>query len=63
MNDHSSLKTGTICGTLLSILGAITWTDIEKTLVLGAIGAAVSFIVSFFCKKLLDTWGQSKGSR
>ena len=63
MSDHSSLKTGTICGTVLTILGAISWTDIEKTLVLGAIGAAVSFIVSFCCKKLLDYWGQQKGSR
>lgn len=51
---NQSIKTGTATGTLVSLLGAVTWFDIERTIVLGGIGAAVSFLVSFALKMLLD---------
>jgi hypothetical protein len=53
MHHHSSLKVGTITGTLVGIFASITWMDIEKTIVLGGIGAAVSFLVSLFLKKII----------
>lgn len=58
---NTSLKIGTLTGTLLTLLGSITWTDIEKTLVLGSLGAAISFIVSCFLKKLIDYGKDSMG--
>ena len=56
MYEHSSLKAGIIGGTLLTILGAIAWVEIERTLVLGSIGAAVSYLVSFILRKLTRKW-------
>ena len=47
-------------GTLLTIFSNITQNDIEKTIVLGAIGTIVSFVVSLalkFCyEKLKRPW-------
>ena len=54
MNENSSIKAGFIGGSLLSTLCAITWTDLEKTLVLGILGTAVSFITSHLMKRLFD---------
>ena len=54
MNNNSSLKTGTIGGTLISILASITWMDIEKTIVMAAIGATVSFLMSLLLKKMIQ---------
>ena len=51
---NHSLKTGTLSGTILTILASLAWADIERTVVLGAIGAAVSFLVSWILKKILD---------
>lgn len=64
MSDHSSLKVGTVTGTILTILGSIGWNDILRTLVLGALGAIVSFFISFFLKKLTARCeGKREGSR
>lgn len=54
MNDSSSLKTGTLCGTFFSLLAAMTWNEIGKTLLSASIGAAASFLVSLLLKKILD---------
>lgn len=43
-------KLGILGGSLLAILSNITATDIEKSIVLGAIGTIVSFIVSLLAK-------------
>lgn len=43
MNQQTS---GTIGGTLLTIVGVLDLQDIFKTIILAAIGALVSFIVS-----------------
>jgi hypothetical protein len=51
---NQSTKTGTAVGTTLSLLASISWVDIEKTLVLGSIGAVVSFLVSYGLRLLLE---------
>jgi len=40
------VQTGTLGGTLCSIVGNITLDDVVKTAVLAAIGALVSYVVS-----------------
>ena len=40
-------------GTAISLL-SVSWVDVERTVVLGGIGAAVSFLVSYGLKLLLD---------
>jgi hypothetical protein len=47
------MRTGTIGGTLLTIVLNITHEDVFKTMVLGAVGAVTSFFVSLFLKKML----------
>ena len=49
MNHQTS---GTIGGTLLTIVGVLDLQDIFKTIVLAAIGALVSFIVSTILKRM-----------
>jgi hypothetical protein len=56
--DHS-IKTGTVTGTAVTVLCSITWTDIERTLVLGTIGAAISFLVSYGLKSLIERKGKT----
>ena len=51
MND-SSIKSGTIMGTIFALLGIVSWVEIGKTVVLGSIGVAVSFLVSLALKKI-----------
>ena len=49
-------KMGTAGGTLMIILANITTGDIVKTIVLAALGAAVSFGVSVLLKRLVKWW-------
>ena len=49
-NMPSELLTGMIGGTLLSIFGTLRSEDIINTVILAAIGAATSFVVSFAMK-------------
>lgn len=51
MESNTVLRTGTISGTLLSILPSIFYEDILKTALLAVIGATVSF-----CMTLLLKW-------
>jgi hypothetical protein len=51
--NESSIRSGTITGTIFSLLAIVGWTEITKTVVLGGIGAAVSFIVSWTLRKIL----------
>ena len=53
MNGNSFTKAGTAGGTLTVIFMNITTEDILKTAVLAAIGAVVSFLISYFLKILL----------
>ena len=52
MQDSYFLKTGTAGGTLTILFANIRTDDIFKTMVLAAIGAAVSVSVSFVLKKM-----------
>ncbi|WP_430927173.1 hypothetical protein [Polaribacter marinivivus] len=52
MRTNIQLKIGTASGTLLSISPGIFTQDIVKTIILAVIGATVSFMVSYFLKKL-----------
>ena len=45
-------KSGTIGGTIFCILYNISIHDLYKTIVLAAVGAAVSFVVSFLLKNV-----------
>ncbi|MFC3197621.1 hypothetical protein ACFOET_08360 [Parapedobacter deserti] len=53
--DHR-LGIGTTGGTVLSVFGQLGLHDVLKTAVLAAIGATVSFVVSW----LLQRWGRRK---
>lgn len=49
----SNIKAGMIGGTLLTILANINSSDILKTGILAAVGAAVSFLVTVILKFLI----------
>jgi mannitol-specific phosphotransferase system IIBC component len=55
MNQHfdNTTKAGTAGGTLLTIFANISSEDVIKTIILAAIGAAVSFTVTIFLKALI----------
>ncbi|MFT3910941.1 MAG: hypothetical protein QM737_16095 [Ferruginibacter sp.] len=53
MNNNiisTDTKIGTLNGTLLVLLYSISAADIIRSCVLAATGAAVSFVMSLFCK-------------
>ena len=52
MKTNIQLKIGTASGTLLSISPGIFTQDIVKTIILALIGATVSFMVTYFLKKI-----------
>lgn len=54
MGNQFSIKFATFTGTTLSIFGSIGWSDIERTLVLGTLGAAISFLVSYYLRYLIE---------
>jgi hypothetical protein len=49
-NNHTGTLVGTISGTVLSIFATIQSEDIAKTVVLAAVGAIASFVVSLGLK-------------
>ncbi|GGC38428.1 hypothetical protein GCM10011386_33140 [Parapedobacter defluvii] len=57
MKNSQQIGIGTGSGTLLSALAFLGVYDIAKTVVLAAIGAVVSFVVSW----LLQRWLQKRG--
>ncbi|RFC53102.1 hypothetical protein [Brumimicrobium aurantiacum] len=56
-NDNTTVI-GTVSGTILSILATFDIQDIIKTIILAAIGATVSFLVT---KGLKWIWGKWRG--
>jgi len=52
MEHPSFLKTGTAGGTLTILFANINTDDLVKTVVLAAVGATVSLVVSFVLKKM-----------
>lgn len=53
MPAQSFTRNGTAGGTLTIILANISSADIVKTIVLAAIGAAVSFLVTLWLKRMM----------
>lgn len=65
MADHyhigSGAISGTVGGTLLTIMVNINSQDINKTVILGALGATISFTVSLILKEVVKKlWGYIK---
>jgi hypothetical protein len=58
-NDHTTIW-GTLSGTALGIAASISSFDIIKTIILGAIGASVSFGVSLFWNKVANYFKQQQ---
>jgi hypothetical protein len=59
MNDpyfSNSTRSGTVGGLLTVLLVNISSGDILKTIILTAIGAVISFFISFGLKVLLKKW-------
>lgn len=52
MLQFDSLKTGTAGGTLMVFALKLPFTDVAETIVLAAIGATVSYLVSYLLKVL-----------
>lgn len=52
MNTSMQLRIGTGSGTLLSVLASLSLGDVLATIVLAAVGATVSFVVT----SLLQRW-------
>lgn len=53
--DDNTTLIGTISGTLLSVIAMFDAQDILKTIIMAAIGAAVSFLVSKVLKWVWDS--------
>jgi hypothetical protein len=58
-NDHTTIW-GTLSGTALGIAATISSFDIVKTIILGAIGATVSFGVSLLWNKVANFFKQQQ---
>ena len=58
-NDHTTIW-GTLSGTALGIAASISSFDIIKTIILGAIGASVSFGVSLLWHKVAKYFKQQQ---
>ena len=53
-NPGTATKSGTIGGTLLVLLLNITSEEVLKTAVLAAVGAVVSFFISYLLKRIME---------
>lgn len=56
-NDNTTFI-GTLSGTVLSIFATFDFQDIIKTVILAAVGAVVSFLVSKGLKWMWRKWGK-----
>jgi galactitol-specific phosphotransferase system IIC component len=57
-SDDNTTLIGTISGTILSIIATFDLQDIVKTIILAAVGAAVSFLVSRGLKWVWEKWSE-----
>jgi len=55
MSHISNQSAGTFGGTILAIVGVMDFNDMLKTVVLAAVGAIVSFIVSAILKRIFKS--------
>ena len=58
MNHTNLTLRGTAGGTFLSVLPNLSSEDIFKTVILAAIGAIVSFLLSLVLKLFIKKWDQ-----
>jgi mannitol-specific phosphotransferase system IIBC component len=56
---HQNTKAGTLGGTCIAVVANITHEDIVKTILLAALGAIVSFLVSMGLRSLIR-WIKSR---
>lgn len=56
----NSVKTGTVGGTLITIIANLHLEDLVKTVILALVGALVSFGSSYLLKKLLSKTRQKQ---
>jgi hypothetical protein len=56
MNEQSFSTTAGTAGGTLTVLLTISTADMMRTVILAALGATVSFGVSFLLKKLVKWW-------
>ena len=61
MNEPIHTKATTLGGTLTILFANINGGDVVKTIVLAAIGATVSFIMSKVLKRVIVWWKTRKG--
>ncbi|HEX7905830.1 MAG TPA: hypothetical protein VF487_18290 [Chitinophagaceae bacterium] len=61
MHESNHTKAGTFGGVLTILLANINSSDIVKTMVMAAIGAIVSFVISHALKKVMQWWKTRKG--
>jgi len=55
-SDDNTTLIGTLSGTILSIIATFDLQDIVKTIILAAVGATVSFLVSRGLKWIWGKW-------
>ncbi len=55
-SDDNTTLIGTLSGTILSIIATFDLQDIVKTIILAAVGATVSFLVSRGLKWVWGKW-------
>lgn len=60
-SDHSHALMGTIGGTLSSLLVSLQLANLTETMVLSALGAVVSFLVSALLQKVVNKIRKLKG--
>jgi len=61
VSDISYTKAGTIGGTLFVFVANINRDDIVNTIVLSAVGGAVSFVMTKLMKMVISWWRSRKG--
>lgn len=54
--NHSDAKVGFAGGMVCTVFTTIGSDAVLKTMVLSAVGAAVSYLVSFFLKHVMQKW-------
>lgn len=52
MPPNVSVRTGTLSGTVMSILPNVTSADVFRTIVLAVIGAATSYVFTILLRKI-----------
>jgi hypothetical protein len=60
LQNSNRFNTAALGGIFLSIISSLTWEDLLKTIILGAVGTAVSFFASIVLRKLFTNYKKRK---